>query len=253
MGAGLLAEAAIYDAHIHLTDPSYAGMMDAVMASMDALNVVAFCVSTSVEDSARTVTLAQSSDRVAGFVGIHPDNAGDDEAGIAGIVDNGGVDGIGEIGLDPTVTDDAGYGRQREVFEAMLALAEKNGLPASIHSRKSVDDVLDVISSYKVRALLHWFDGNKSQLRRATEMGLYVSYGPVSVYAADKRALMSRTDPAKMLVETDGPVRFSRCFDHAPAQPCHIPSVIHCAAQSLDMPYEKMRGVLAANSQEYLG
>lgn len=254
MSAGLRQGAAIYDAHIHLTDLAYEPIIDTVMNSMNALDIVAFCVSTSVQDSVRTVSLAKNNDRIAGFVGIHPDNASDDYSEIAKIVSENTVEGIGEIGLDPTVTDDDGYKKQFDVFRAMLSLAEKKNLPISIHSRKSLEDVLDVISTYKIRAsLLHWFDGNKGQLRRAMDMGLYVSYGPVSVYAADKRVLMSRTDPDKILVETDGPVRFSRCFDHASAQPCHIPSVIHCAAQSLDTSYEKMRNILATNSQNYLG
>ena len=29
----------------------------------------------------------------------------------------------------------------------------------------------------------------------------------------DKQTLLSKTDEAKILVETDGPVRFSRCFE----------------------------------------
>ena len=253
--AGRIRRAAVYDAHIHLADPAYDPIRDAVMSSMDALDAAAFCVSTSAEDSETTVRLCGGEDRLAAFVGIHPDSAGDDASRIAGIVDAHPdiVCGIGEIGLDPTVSDERGYGRQSDVFASMLALAESRGLPVSIHSRRSVEDVLGALSSYDVRALLHWFDGSKRQLGRATDSGIYVSYGPASVYAEDKRVLMSRTDPAFMLVETDGPVRFSRCFERAPAQPCHVPSVIHRAAEALGSTYEDTRMQIAENSRRYLG
>ena len=251
-----LCGASMYDAHIHLTDPTYEAIEDDIAASMNALDIVAFCVSTSIADSERTIDLARRRNKVAAFVGIHPEFASEDASSIGKIVSAEAdvICGIGEIGLDPTVDVPGGYGRQSDVFSSMLALAESHGLPTSIHSRKSLDDVLEMIPSYKIRAsLLHWFDGSRRQLAQAMDMGLYVSYGPVSVYAADKRVLMSHTDPARMLVETDGPVRFSKCFERTPAQPCHVPSVIHCAAETLGVTYEDMRHQLAENSQRYLG
>ena len=248
-----LQKGTIYDAHIHLSDFAYEPIRTQIMASMSALDIVAFCVSTSVKDSIRTLHLGEKSNRIATFVGIHPDNTNDDPKDIARLVDENCVCGIGEIGLDPTVTDHAGYKKQLDVFEVMLLLAEQKELPISIHSRKCLDDVLDIISAYKIRSsLLHWFDGNKRQLSRAMDRGLYVSYGPVAVYAKDKQSLISRTIPSQLLVETDGPVRFSRCFDQKIAQPCHITSVINCVAHNLDMSYNDMTLMLAENSQRYI-
>ncbi len=248
-----VATAAIYDTHIHLADAAYGPYAHSLTASMDALDIAAFCVSTTAADSALSAELAARSRRIVAFAGIHPDGADGDIEPVAGLVESGRVKGIGEIGLDPTVTDERGYRRQREVFASMLSLAEANGLPASIHSRRSVDDVLDTLSSYSVRAALHWFDGNRRQLARAMDMGVYVSYGPVCVYAADKRSLIARTRPEMLLAETDGPVRFSRCFAGRAAQPCHIPSVVLCMARSRRTSYGEMRRTLAANSRRYLG
>ena len=50
------------------------------------------------------------------------------------------------------------------------------------------------------------------------DMNFYVSFGPVMIYANDKQTLLSKTDESKILVETDGPVRFSRCFEMKSAQ-----------------------------------
>ena len=245
--------AALYDTHVHLADAAYRPLGRAVEASMEALGIAAFCVATTAEDSVRCAEAAAGSDRLVAFAGVHPDGAGGETARVAGLVESGRVGGVGEIGLDPTVTDEAGYAQQREVFGEMLALAEAHGLPASIHSRRSVDDVLDTLTSYRVRAALHWFDGNRRQLRRAMEMGVYVSYGPVCVYAAGRDRLIAATSPDLALAETDGPVRFSRCFAGAPAQPCHIPSVVLCMARARGVGYGQMRRTLAENSRRYLG
>lgn len=245
--------AALYDTHVHLADAAYAPVRRAALAGMEALDMAAACVSTTEADSALSVAMAARWPRVLAFVGVHPDSAGGGTGGIRRLVEAGGVAGIGEVGLDPTVTDAAGYAAQRREFGELLAIAERHGLPVSVHSRKSADDVMDMLSSHNVRAALHWFDGNRRQLARAMGMGVYAAYGPVSVYAADKRSLIARTDPSLMLAETDGPVRFSRCFGGMPAQPCHVPSVVLCMARSRRVPYGQMREALAANSRRWLG
>ena len=85
------------------------------------------------------------------------------------------------------------------------------------------------------------------------DMGFFVSYGPVTVYANDKQSLLSRTDQSKILVETDGPVRFSRCFESKPGQLGFIPSVVFCASHILDTSFDDMVCLLEKNSKCYLG
>ena len=85
------------------------------------------------------------------------------------------------------------------------------------------------------------------------DMGFYVSYGPVMIYANDKQTLLSKTDLSKILVETDGPVRFSRCFEMKSGQISFIPSVIFCAAKILGKSFDEMSSILEKNSKSYLG
>ena len=159
--------------------------------------------------------------------------------------------------MDPsyaTNDDGGGFSRQVRVFETLLSLSEKYGKPVSVHSRKSLDKILEIMTSYDAsRALLHWFDGSKRSLSVAMDMGFYVSYGPAMIYANDKQALLSKTDPSKILVETDGPVRFSRCFEMRPGQISFIPSVIFCAAKILGKSFDEMSSILEENSESYLG
>lgn len=165
------------------------------------------------------------------------------------------INGIGEIGLDPTYSKDNEDDKiQANVFETQLSLAEKFDKPVSIHSRKSLDDVFEIMTSYETKhALLHWFDGNKKQLQKAMDMGFFVSFGPVTIYANDKQTLLSKTDESKILVETDGPVRFSRCFEMKSGQISFIPSVIFCASKILGKTFDDMSSILEKNSITFLG
>lgn len=242
----------LYDAHIHLSDPFYADDMPYILTTLKETRMRVCCVSTCVLDSEATLRLAQMSEAVLPFVGIHPESAGSNDIdAISEMVTKHRVSGIGEIGLDPTY--DIDMKQQVRVFEAQLALAERHDLPVSVHSRKSLDDILEILKSYRCRVLLHWFAGGKSALRRTADMGLYVSYGPLSVYAADRRRIMSLTSPDRILVETDGPVPFSRCFDKLHAQPAFLPSVVFAAAHSLKCSYDDMLDMLYRNMRAYLG
>jgi TatD DNase family protein len=160
---------------------------------------------------------------------------------------------VGEIGLDGTY--DVPYERQKQVFNGMLALAESEKKPVSIHSRKALDDILEVLPSYRIKGvLLHWFAGSKRQLTRSMDMGLYVSYGPALVYSEDKKVLLKNTDRSRFLVETDGPVRYSRCFESLPGvSSAFLVSVVASAAHVLGMTYEETVQLLQKNSEAYLG
>ena len=163
--------------------------------------------------------------------------------------------GIGEIGLDKTYTStEKDFKKQELVFRNQLSLAEKLQKPISIHSRKTLDEIFEICSSYSLAGkLLHWFDGSKKQLKKAMEMEFFVSFGPVMVYANDKQVLLSNSDKHRILVETDGPVKFSKCFEQKTAQISLIPSVIFCASKILRESYEDLTITLEQNSRNYLG
>ena len=246
-----------YDAHVHLSDPSYAPELNYIISGMEKINLRACCVSMNSQDSQSTLAISKLSNLILPFIGIHPECASDNLELITDMIHQNqkSLSGIGEIGLDPTYCqDESDSKRQIHVFESLLSLAEKYHKPVSIHSRKSLDDIFEIMTSYDTKhALLHWFDGSKKQLEKAMDMDFFVSYGPVMIYANDKQTLLSNTKESKILVETDGPVRFSRCFEMKSAQVSFIPSVIFCASKVLGKSFDEMASLLEKNSKAYLG
>jgi len=247
----------LFDSHIHLSDDTYREDLNHIIKSMEIMKIKACCVSMNYTNSKRTLEISKQSQLILPFLGIHPECANEKlEPLITLIHDNmDTISGIGEIGLDPTyIHSNEDKKNQFHVFESLLAIAEKYQKPISIHSRKSLDDVFEVLTSFKIKnTLLHWFDGNKKQLQRAMDLDCYVSFGPVMVYANDKQLLLTKTDEGKILVETDGPVRFSRCFEMKSAQIGFIPSVVFCCAKILNKQYDEMASLLEKNSIKFLG
>jgi len=246
----------LYDAHIHLSDTEYENDIPQILNCMKKLRIKACCVSMDYSSSKKTLELGKKSDFILPFIGIHPEKAQDDTESVFKLIDenNKKISGIGEIGLDHTYSNsDEELLKQKEVFRTQLSFAEKFRKPVSIHSRKTLDEILEILPSYNIpTVLLHWFDGSKKQLRQAMDLDCYVSFGPVMVYSKDKQVLLSKANKDKILVETDGPVRFSRCFENKTAQIDFIPSIVFCASKVLHVNYDELCDVIEQNSKRFL-
>ena len=216
-----------FDSHIHLSDPTYLPEINLILKQMEFLKIKACCVSVDVQNSLETLSLSKQSNLVLPFIGIHPEYANDDLEKITHLIElnQNNISGIGEIGLDPTyVKNNDDTKRQIQVFESLLSFAEKFHKPVSIHSRKSLDNIFEIMTSYNTKhALLHWFDGSKKQLQKAMDM------------------------------DFDGPVRFSRCFEMKSGQISFIPSVIFCASKILEKTFDEMSFLLEDNTKRFLG
>ena len=245
------------DAHIHLSDEEYSQDIPFILTSMEKMKIRACCVSMDLQSSEKTLELGQKSRLVLPFVGMHPEKAADDLEPLVKLIEKNSkqISGIGEIGLDKTyVSNQDEFKRQETVFRTMLSIAEKLNKPVSIHSRATLDEILAILPSYSISAtLLHWFAGSKKQLKAAMELGCYASYGPSMIYAQDKQVLLSETNRDRILVETDGPVRFSRCFGLKAGQITFLPSVVFCASKILNKTYDDISYEIEQNSKRYLG
>jgi TatD DNase family protein len=224
---------------------------------MSKMKIRACCVSADYSSSKATLELGKKSPLILPFLGLHPEKANDELQPMIDIIEENSkqIFGIGEIGLDKTyISAEDGFNRQTQVFQKMLSLAEKIRKPVSIHSRKTLDEIFSILPSYRISGiLLHWFAGSKQQLKKAMELGYFVSYGPALVYSQDKQILLSQTKHDKILFETDGPVKFSRCFEFKTAQVTFLPSVLFCASNILGKTYDEILSITETNTNSYLG
>ncbi|MFN4337015.1 MAG: TatD family hydrolase [Candidatus Nitrosocaldus sp.] len=256
----------LVDAHVHLTDGEYEGIEDVMVDMLRHMGIIAVSVSMDIETGKKNLVLAERyGEVIIPFVGLHPwcvNEKGDGSdynerlEKICSFIESNieRIKGIGEIGLDRAIVkDEDEFKAQIRVFERMLGIAERYDKPVSIHSRRAVDDVINVLGSYRLKGvLLHWFSGSKKQLALANDKGYYVSYGPVLVYSKEKQILLSKTARDLILIETDGPVRYGSCFSNRMAVPSFLVSVAYTVANTLSIEYNSATSLLLENSMRYL-
>ena len=251
----------LYDSHIHLTDTVYDNFLSPILITLRAMRIKACSVTVNNSTSLKAIKLFEEVNMhcfVYNFVGIHPQFADENISMFEDIVTLNlhSIDGIGEIGLDP-----AYYNLQKnteisqvQVFNKMLSIAETYDKPVSIHSRNSLDQILNVLSAYNLkRVCLHWFDGTPQQLGKSLDMGLYISYGPSIVYSKKKQSLLKLTNQSRLLIETDGPVRYPSCFKNVITLPSSaLMSVVRSISEVLRLPPRNVIDTLEKNSILFL-
>lgn len=115
---------------------------------------------------------------------------------------------VGEIGLDGGKGFKEHWDIQVEVFRHILrSLEGAGGRIMSIHSRASAYAVLSVLDEYPDAGLpvLHWFTGDKTELRKAIDQGCWFSVGPAMLASKQGQDLVALMPKDRILPETDGP------------------------------------------------
>jgi len=232
------------DAHIHLSDPEYGSQLAQIVQEAKQSNVVAL-VSSSMdyESCQRNLMLAEENKGlVYAALGIHPWNVTNltqkelDET--LNLILQHGVEcekvvAIGEIGLDPQYakhreTKD----KQMQVFQEMLAAAEKLSLPIILHSRWSAQKILPLLTSYRLEGVLfHWFSSPVELIPQILERGYYISEGPPTVFSNRTQEIVKQVPITNLLTETDGPVSYYGPFEGKVTTPAFIPLVVKAMAE----------------------
>ncbi|MBQ2069866.1 MAG: TatD family hydrolase, partial [Bacilli bacterium] len=172
------------DSHCHLNDEAFQIDLSEVMerafnADVKAILVIGY----DVESSKKAVEIASMHEGVFAAVGIHPENfegldfSALDE--IEKLANNQKVIAIGEIGLDyHWYKEEEHRTRQKEWFVRQIKMANKLGLPASIHARECSGDMYQILKENPIEksAVLHCYSGSKEMLLEFAKLGYYFGF-----------------------------------------------------------------------------
>jgi TatD DNase family protein len=190
-------------AHLDLLEDADAAVERARAAGVRAILTVGI----DRERWRRSLELADRHDDVRVILGIHPHNAGGDST-VDELREAHGdprVVAVGETGLD-YYRDYAPRERQREVFDAQLALAAELDKPVVVHTRAADEDTAAALRRHQGDIVLHCFSA-PALLRPALEHGWYVSFAGNVTYknASDLRVAATQVPAERILTETDAP------------------------------------------------
>lgn len=106
------------------------------------------------------------------------------------------------------------WARQREIFEELLSIVRSEPVLVSIHSNGATTEVVEHLHDAEMLgAILHWFNGDDSDITRAIETDAYFS-----VNAAMSEDRLRMLPPERVLCETDFPARKARARKPADTQ-----------------------------------
>jgi TatD DNase family protein len=157
---------------------------------------------------------------------------------------------IGEIGIDYYWTREFDQ-QQEEAFDFQLDLALKYNLPVSIHSRDSLDKVIDVLEkrNQPAKGVLHCFTGNVAQARRLIDMGFYLGIGGVVTFknsGLDK--VVSELDVEHFVLETDSPYLAPVPHRGKPNSPVYLKLVAQKIAEIKNRSLEEVAAITTRNA-----
>ncbi len=205
-------------------------------------------VTTTPSAWAKTAALASDAPRIRTSLGLHPQLAHERKSEL-GIFEALLPDTkyVGEIGLDGDPKLKSEWQDQVMVFDHILDLCQKaGGRILSVHSRRSAPAVLDRLEAYhdSGTAVLHWFSGTMRDLKRAIDLGCWLSVGPSMLASAKGGALTAVMPRNRLLTESDGP--FAQ-LDGRAVLPWEAGHAVSELARLWREPVEFVEGQLLAN------
>ncbi len=246
----------LFDTHAHLLDKKFDVDRQVLVNTLPDLGIVGLIeCGTTVGESRRAVTLAESAPYMYAAVGVHPHESNEVSTDYLKDLEELTVKkkaiAIGEIGLDYHY-DFSPKEPQRRVFEQQLGLAERLSLPVVIHMRESTEDMLGILREHpRLRGVMHCFSGSAETGDILVEMGLCISFtGSVTFLNARKVVEAAEVVPLeRLMAETDCPYLSPEPVRGTRNNPVNVKYVLRKLAEIKGISFEQMCEINIQNAK----
>ncbi len=197
------------DTHCHIFKSDYENI-DEVIKRAKENNVTRFINNaTNLNSCHEVLELSQKFPAMYVALGIHPEDVESyQESDLKFIKDNlvnPKVVAIGEIGLDYYYTKD-NKAKQIELFEKQLAMAQKYEMPVIIHNREATGDILNSLKKFKIKGIIHCFNGSLETAQEYLKMGFKLGINGVVTFKNCKlKEVLKQLSINDLVLETDSP------------------------------------------------
>lgn len=197
------------DTHCHIYKEYYDNI-DEILKKCEENGVIRFINNAcNFENSLEVLELSKKYKNMYCVIGLHPEEDLNDIDKVLELIkdniDNNKMIGIGEIGLDYYWNKD-NKGKQKEVFIKQLEFAQKYNLPVVIHSRESTGDMLEILRDFKLKGIIHCFNGSVEVAREYIKMGYKLGIGGVVTFKNCKLIdVIKEVGIDNLVFETDSP------------------------------------------------
>ena len=201
------------DSHAHIDTKAFKDDRDAMLQRAWDAGLEAIIVpDIEVPRRAHLKEVVGGDPRLFRGVGVHPHHVGEitnaDLADVEAQSHEDKVVAIGEIGLD-YYYDFCPAEVQKHAFREQLRIAKRRNLPVIIHNRESDEDVLSILKEEQdgtLRGVLHCFSSTTSELQRALDLGMHVSFtGNITFKNSTLDDVVKQVPLDRFMIETDSP------------------------------------------------
>ncbi len=155
---------------------------------------------------------------------------------------------IGEVGLDHHfVKEKELYPIQSEIFEKMLSIAQELELPVNLHTKGAEKEIFELLPSYNIPNVnIHWYSGPEDFLKLGIDRGYYFSITPAISYSPAVKKVATMVDKEHLLLESDGPVKYSRKI----GTPAMIIDVLNVVSKLKNIPHNILEDQIFENTKQ---
>ena len=242
------------DTHCHLLKEYYHNLDD-TFNELKKNKINAVIVNGCDKDSNNEVLeIVKKYDMAYGAIGFHPtelENIEDDD--LKWLEDNLQKDkivAIGEIGLDYHY-ENTNKEKQKYFFKKQLLLAQKYDKPVIIHSRDAILDTYNILSSIKVRGVLHCYSGSLEMAKEFTKIGYFLGIGGIITFKNAKNIIevIKNIDSKYILLETDSPYLSPEPYRGQINTPVYLKYILEKISEIKNVDFKEMERITNLNAR----
>jgi len=216
-------------------------------------------------ESRDNVEIAKMNPKLKAAVGIHPQETPRTP------LENGGIDklineldeilsnnfeivAVGETGLDFIEPYDVKH--QEILFRGQIALSLKHKKPLIVHSRKAMEETLEILRSYKnLKGVIHCYSGGKKRIQKVLDLPgqWYFGIDGNLTYEDGLAEVVKLIPKDRLVLETDSPELTPLPFRGEKNYPENVKYVYQKVAEIWQMSFEETEKIVDGNAKKLFG
>ena len=252
----------LVDTHAHLYSNAFAAdRHEMVQRALDAGVQQMLLPNIDVASIAGMLALEEAyPEHCFAMMGLHPcyvkDNYQEELAVVKSWLEKRSFPAIGEIGID-LYWDKTFVREQEEAFLTQVEWAKQYDLPIVIHSRESMDLILELLQPVRhprLRGIFHCFSGSVPQAEAAIEMGFLLGIGGVLTFKkSGLDAVLSEIELQHLVLETDAPYLAPTPFRGKRNESSYVVKVAEKLAEVKGVSTSEVASVTTQNALQLFG
>lgn len=256
------------DSHTHLNlDPLLADWQSYYSQALAKGVSQMLVVGVTKDSSLEAIKQAEGHQGIYASVGLHPEEAANlihhhstQEllSWLCQTASQPKVIALGETGLDYyRISPESQVAKQerksqRKLFKLHLRAAKDLDKPVVIHMREAQAEMLELLTEYRPKAVLHCYSGDADYLKECLKLGMMVSFAGNVTFsnAVDLQEQLKLVPLDRLLLETDAPY-LNPQRGHWPNSPAQVALTYEFVAKHLGVELSKLESQLAHNFTEF--